>query len=625
MAYLTEQAISALNQYLGISDAQKKYIADTKKRGFVIKLDNDEEVVIFVYPLVHKQDNTKNYFDTRDSGAYERAVTWNYALSRKMKYFCLGLNDSVPKYKNYVFSLECSEDVIEEISGTKNGQRNGPGNQIIIPNDYIPGGIFDRIQNKLGVFIAAVRQDGLRDYLEKYDNRPYLLSKDLIDLSALAESSPDEDEESGGSAVIAENIIFYGVPGCGKSFKIKKEYCNDDAYMERVVFHPDFTYSDFIGQILPTTDGDKISYPFVPGPFTRILKTAVADPTHNYYLVIEEINRGNAPAIFGEIFQLLDRENGESEYGITNTDIASQVYFDEDGNALPNHKVKIPANLFILATMNTADQNVFTLDTAFKRRWKMVSVKNEIANCDHANNPICGTTVSWVNFATAINSKIIEVGEGNLSSEDNRLGAYFVKADDLTDVEGFSEKVLMYLWNDAFKFDREKVFKPEYKTLDQLLEGFKKNLFAVFADEFGFASLPIPTVVSASSADNSDNPASDYLNGKNPALVALYEKLYEQVKSSIPSMEAYTTSGVNYIGFTAPGISKKNFADIAFKKAGILVSFEKPTTEFFVQFCTEIPYDGHHNHYFSIMLTKESELSVLAQIVVESYTGLKEG
>lgn len=66
--------------------------------------------------------------------------------------------------------------------------------------------------------------------MEKYDNRPYLLSKDLIDLSALAESSPDEDEESGGSAVIAENIIFYGVPGCGKSFKIKKEYCNDDAY-----------------------------------------------------------------------------------------------------------------------------------------------------------------------------------------------------------------------------------------------------------------------------------------------------------------------------------------------------------------------------------------------------------
>ena len=625
MAYLTEQAISALNQYLGISEAQKKYIEDTKKRGFVIKLDNDEDVVVFVYPLVHKQDNTKNYFDTRDSGAYERAVAWNYALSHKLKYFCLGLNDSVPKYTNYVFSLECSEDVIEEISGTKNGQRNGPGNQIIIPNDYIPGSIFERIQNKLGIFIAAVRKDGLRDYLEKYDNRPYLLSKDLIDLSALAEALPDDDEESCGSAVIAENIIFYGVPGCGKSFKIKKEYCDDDTYMERVVFHPDFTYSDFVGQILPTTDGDKISYPFVPGPFTRILKTAVADPAHNYYLVIEEINRGNAPAIFGEVFQLLDRKNGESEYGITNTDIAAQVYFDETGTALPNHKVKIPANLFILATMNTADQNVFTLDTAFKRRWKMVSVKNEIANCDHANEPICGTNVSWANFAIAVNSKIIEVGEGNLSSEDNRLGAYFVKADDLTNAEVFGEKVLMYLWNDAFKFDREKVFKPEYKTLDQLLEGFKKNLFAVFSDEFGFASMMIPTTISASSSGKTDKEASKYLEGKDSALVSLYEKLYEQVKDSVPQLEAYTTDGLNYIGFKAPGISKKNFADISFRKDGILVSFEKPTTEVLAQFCDEIPYDGHHNHYCSALLTKLEEVSILSQIIVESYTGMKEG
>ena len=92
---------------------------------------------------------------------------------------------------------------------------------------------------------------------------------------------------------------------CLQSHEIKTKYCNDKKYMERVVFHPDYTYSDFVGQILPKTDGTTISYPFTEGPFTTILRKAICDPEHMYYLVIEEINRGNAPAIFGEVFQLL--------------------------------------------------------------------------------------------------------------------------------------------------------------------------------------------------------------------------------------------------------------------------------------------------------------------------------
>lgn len=177
MPYTTQQALETLNNYMTITDGQKKIIEDTKKRGYVITLNSGEQVVVFVYPLVHKQDNTKNYFDTRDSGAYERGIAWRYAMKNGLKYFCFGINDRVDKYNNYIFSLECNESVIEKISGTKNGARNGPGNQIIIPNDYIPSKKYERIKNKLGIYISVIQKDSLFEYMEMYDNRPYLSEK----------------------------------------------------------------------------------------------------------------------------------------------------------------------------------------------------------------------------------------------------------------------------------------------------------------------------------------------------------------------------------------------------------------------------------------------------------------
>jgi len=123
------------------------------------------------------------------------------------------------------------------------------------------------------------------------------------------------------------NVLLYGVPGCGKSHTIMNKYCKDADVIERVVFHPDYTYGDFVGQILPLTDAEtgKIRYEFTAGPFTRILSDAYNHPTKKYCLIVEEINRGNAPAIFGDIFQLLDRdENGSGAYEITNADVADR-------------------------------------------------------------------------------------------------------------------------------------------------------------------------------------------------------------------------------------------------------------------------------------------------------------
>ncbi len=315
------------------------------------------------------------------------------------------------------------------------------------------------------------------------------------------ESINDSVDNSKKLLMSGVNVLLYGVPGSGKSHKIAMEYCDDFKYMERVVFHPDYMNTDFVGQILPTVKGvgeDKeITYEFTPGPFTRILKKAIKDPQNQYYLVIEEVNRGNAPAIFGEIFQLLDREaDGASSYKISNYNVANEIFEDQE------EPIYIPSNLSILATMNTADQNVFTLDTAFQRRWDMKMIENDVTKVDHANNEILDTSVTWEKFNTVINNQIVNSGSVTMSSEDKRLGAYFVTDDVLKDYSTdenktklsekfainidsqelnrkvkdlnsrFGDKVIKYLWDDVFKFTREDLFNKEYKSLDKVLNDF---------------------------------------------------------------------------------------------------------------------------------------------------------
>lgn len=414
-----------------------------------------------------------------------------------------------------------------------------------------------------------------------------------------------------------ENILFYGVPGSGKSNTIKTQYCDDDVFMERAVFHPDYTYSDFIGQILPKVSGDgKITYEFEPGPFTRILKMANDNQENNYFLVVEEINRGNAPAIFGDIFQLLDRDdNGVSEYGISNEAIAGYVYSDK------TKKVKIPANLFILATMNTSDQNVFTLDTAFKRRWKMKHIENDIDACVFADHTVCGSDITWSAFAKTINKLIIEVNTENLSNEDNRLGAYFVREHELDDPSGFGEKVLMYLWNDAFKYDHEKVFRAEYHTLDELINGFRDEGMNVFVDEVDFSIVTPSGTVLVESAGR-DSSIDSYLAGKKSHLVAYYNALRELVKEQVPDIRETSTPSLQYAAWRADNISKSSFADFQIQNERIVIFTEVPDAAAELTIGEEIPRDGHHNHYYKIIYN-ENEVNEIVGIIVESYEQLK--
>ncbi|GAA9851062.1 hypothetical protein VN0606_01170 [Helicobacter pylori] len=320
-------------------------------------------------------------------------------------------------------------------------------------------------------------------------NSKHLLVFSENETRSLSDNKIDESVRIDGG----KNIILYGVPGSGKSYTLQRDYCNDNSVVEKIVFHPDYSYSDFVGQIMPSVDDSGIvSYKFNPGPFTNILKKAYHNPQIKHVLVIDEINRGNAPAIFGEIFQLLDRlkydkngfKKGSSEYAINNMDIANIVHNDK------NASIRIPSNLWIIATMNTSDQNVFTLDTTFQRRFSMQLIENSFENVDDdfKNMKILDTDITWQKFCTTINEKIAQNNEGLSSMEDKRFGVYFVNIDDLKSKENFAHKVIKYLWDDVFKFDRNIIFDTtKFNTLEAVVKNFTKEKgrtqFDIFSDD----------------------------------------------------------------------------------------------------------------------------------------------
>lgn len=291
-----------------------------------------------------------------------------------------------------------------------------------------------------------------------------------------------------------QQTIYYGVPGSGKSYKIDEITKNlSEEQKIRVVFHPEYTNADFVGQILPCLTSDGIEYRFKAGPFSKILKKAYQNPNKPHYLIIEEINRGNAAAIFGDLFQLLDRDSeGWSSYEIENLDINSFIrskdstYSDAKIESsvnvggytwTENTGIRLPPNLSLLATMNTSDQNVFTLDNAFQRRWDMELVPNSCSDSTQmqAKISVKEKTITWESFQSKINEVIAEKGNesGFSSMEDKRLGCWFIKNnEDKIDPEKFANKVLKYLWDDAFKFNRSEIFIDEVKNFEEL-----KNLF----------------------------------------------------------------------------------------------------------------------------------------------------
>lgn len=294
-----------------------------------------------------------------------------------------------------------------------------------------------------------------------------------------------------------QNLVVYGTPGCGKSFYVKNTILKDclEEDIVRTTFYQDYTNTDFVGQILPTIEGENVTYKFNPGPFALALKQAILHPNNNVALVIEELNRGNAPSIFGDIFQLLDRKQGKSEYKITNVNL--QKYLQDEFTQYNFEFIVLPSNLSIVATMNTSDQNVFTLDTAFKRRWDFEKIKNTFIKSGENAHPYYDylvpgmENITWEFFVEIINQQMIEKSM-ELQSEDKQLGVFFVEQDllckevqDSNELKKkkFAYKILEYIWDDVAKFDRTQWFRDDIKTLDSLIECYMSEGEEVFKND----------------------------------------------------------------------------------------------------------------------------------------------
>ncbi|HFO3799336.1 TPA: AAA family ATPase, partial [Escherichia coli] len=245
------------------------------------------------------------------------------------------------------------------------------------------------------------------------------------------------------------NKIFYGAPGTGKSHRIN-EILGSSKYI-RTVFYPDMLYSDFVGSLRPRTIEDsegnkKVVYEYRAGPFLRALILALNSKDENVYLVIEEINRASASAVFGELFQLLDRnEFGESKYEIDIIDPDMLDYINERVNDNLS-SLRIPRNLSILATMNSSDQAVMPMDTAFKRRWQFEYLHIDYSNATKGEIPINiyndeanieTINITWGDFSKLLNDELKELNV----PEDRLLGHRFLDDNELKTKEKATDTV----------------------------------------------------------------------------------------------------------------------------------------------------------------------------------------
>ena len=370
-------------------------------------------------------------------------------------------------------------------------------------------------------------------YNNIYDDRAHIRPQDPAEESAkLPQSSQN---------VTTMQKIFFGAPGTGKSHKIDynlfkdkdgnpidkgiKEIPEDRKF--RTTFHPDYDYAQFVGAYKPKKEGDAITYSFVPQVFAKAYAAAwkqyfgtgnKSTTENQVYLVIEEINRGNCAQIFGDIFQLLDRDsNGFSQYAIdADCDFANWLETEGLGSdwekyiAYPHvkgGKIALPPNLNILATMNTSDQSLFPMDSAFKRRfdWEYVPISftDEEGNEKEAaayeieifdeNGVACkregDKPYLWKDFVEKINTKILDITK----SEDKQLGEFFIKPDcgKVISNKRFLGKVMFYLWNEVCKDEHENDsffrVKPDskevYFTFQDLYKKEKSGYLKRFMDE----------------------------------------------------------------------------------------------------------------------------------------------
>lgn len=401
-------------------------------------------------------------------------------------------------YRKHGFSGACWSDIHAVASAMRTG--------------------FGQYKDSKGRVACAFQPDFLAFYV---DNMAYLHSGLLVErqIAEPLSAEPDEVEEgdstdkidvppNAGPTNLPRNRILYGAPGTGKSHRLDGEvgaYFGDDSLHERVTFHPDYTYGQFVGAYRPVpiyressgslvaadkvTDAGKheplIDYKFVPGPFLRLLVRAMKNPDHRFVLVIEELNRANAPAVFGEVFQLLDRDSqGLGKFPVM-MPTEARDYLRSHGLAA---SVRLPANLYLWATMNSADQGVMPLDAAFKRRWTFEYVPLNDSQAVTATWMIhlnfLGGSVSWNAFRASINDHL----RARDVSEDRLLGPFFMRQEELESGQAFKNKLLLYLRDDVVRHNPEALFRGASLSYGALADAYERGE-TIFAEGIDFGAV----------------------------------------------------------------------------------------------------------------------------------------
>lgn len=351
---------------------------------------------------------------------------------------------------------------------------------------------------------------------------------------------------------ISRQVIYFGAPGTGKSRavndEVKEKAPNNNI---RTTFHPDSDYSSFVGCYKPTMKNGNIEYSFTPQAFIKAYIGAWNDTNKPFYLIIEEINRGNCAQIFGDIFQLLDRnQHGESTYGIQ-PDADLQLYIAQRlgmNNNIPSEiakgvEMRLPSNLFIYATMNTSDQSLFPIDAAFKRRWDWKYTSIRRGEREHILKIGNNNYFKWSSFIEKVNKKIFDLTK----SEDKQLGYWFILPDEnnIIDCEVFTSKALFYIWNDVVK---------DYATMEKANSPFGVDYaFTKFFD--GNGKVIIEHVIAFLNALEVENYTEIVSNGirndiDNSSEEILDDIVEENDHSSLNKGSAfsYTLNGVDFTG-----------------------------------------------------------------------------
>ena len=401
---------------------------------------------------------------------------------------------------------------------------------------------FIRICDSSGSFTTSQ----LENYLQYFDSRPYMTDlsggyRVVFNPSALYNPDPSPLD-------LPHNLLVHGAPGTGKSYFLdsaaKDLVAADQAKYRRVTFYEDYSYGQFVGEYMPvpqedcaetvaldyagkpvsgTISGEHITYRFSPGPLAEFLADCYAAKLNKspmkYILIIEELNRANAASVFGDIFQLLDRKQGTSIYKITTKSEFARYLHSAVSQKLTDktielpedafNEIKLPDNLYIWTTLNSADQGIFPLDSAFKRRWSCIyrdvaEVDSKVAFRPHiclpvldsSTNSYIASTFDWNTFRDFINTEILKEG----FAEDRCIGYWFFSEDEMTDIEKYTkasveirngtgtyelstmqnplvDKLFAYLLQDVFRNTPASFFKENIHTLSQLRQALKNLAF----------------------------------------------------------------------------------------------------------------------------------------------------